>query len=109
MTRRRAARYAAPLAFLAAITVAVLLVRSTLQNGSAQTSPASATLTRTTNAHKQEHAKPKAPRTRYHRVESGETFSEIAQKLGTTVVRLEQLNPGIDPASLYVGERIRVK
>ena len=36
-------------------------------------------------------------------------LASIAAKLGTTVARLEQLNPGIDPTALRVGKPIRVQ
>lgn len=107
MTRLRIARLAAPVVFLAAITVAVLLVRAGLRQ-----SPPAKTRTTTTaaqTAHRHRHAKKQAGGARYYRVRSGETFALIAQRLGTTVARLEQLNPGIDPSSLSVGERIRVE
>jgi len=42
-------------------------------------------------------------------VQSGDTLESIATKRGTTVARLEQLNPGADPTALRVGEKIRVK
>ena len=107
MDRRRFARYAAPVAFLAAITIGVLIVRAGLEQGSARprtTSAAQTTSTRT--VHKQSRKKHHA---RTYRVQSGDTFGSIAQKLDTTVAKLEQLNPGIDPTSLHVGEKIRVQ
>lgn len=106
MNRRRAARYGAPVAFLAGITAAALLIRSGLQ----QTSPAKSsattatTLAQTTHAHTRKTGSP-----REYRIRPGDTFALIAQRLGTTVARLEHLNPGIDPSSLVVGEKIRVK
>jgi LysM repeat protein len=42
-------------------------------------------------------------------VQSGDTLGGIAAKTGTTVARLLQLNPGINPTALRVGQRIRVK
>jgi len=46
---------------------------------------------------------------RTYTVQSGDTLGGIAAKTGTTVAKLEQLNPGIDPTALRVGERIRVQ
>lgn len=114
MRRRSTARWLAPLAFLAAVTIAALLVRSGLQHGK----QAQSTTTSTTHvqpghkrAHHPKHAKKKAHGRSgdYYRVASGDTFSSIALKLGTTSAQLEALNPGVDPSALYVGERIRVK
>jgi LysM repeat protein len=106
VNRRRAARYGAPVAFLAAVTAAALLVRAGLQQTSPAKSPAPTvtTLAQTTHAHA-----PKAGGSREYRVRQGDTFALIAQRLGTTVARLEHLNPGVDPSSLVVGEKIRVK
>jgi LysM repeat protein len=105
--RRSVIRFAGPVAVLAAITAAALLVRPALEPGSApqRTTPkAGATITATspTTAH-QRH------RVRTYRVESGDTFSAIARKTGSTVTLLEQLNPGVDPTALQVGQKIRVQ
>jgi LysM repeat protein len=105
--RRSFARYAAPVAFLAVITIGVLLVRAGLRQGrqhaNAPTVTAATTLAQTTSTGK----KPHHPRT--YRVQPGDTFDSIARKNGTTVARLEQLNPGVDPTSLQVGQKIRVQ
>jgi LysM repeat protein len=100
----RFARYAAPVAFLAAITIGVLVVRAGFQHGSHH-----ATTTTTVTAkkkHKHPHGK-RRPQT--YTVQSGDTLGSIANKYGTTVVAIEHLNPGIDPTALSVGEKIRVK
>lgn len=98
-------RFAAPAAFLAAVTIGVLLVRAGFEHGRHHT-PAQTTTqtvkTATTHAHKRQH-----PRT--YTVQSGDTLSSIAGKTGTSVAKLEQLNPGIDPTALRVGEKIRVQ
>ncbi|MBO8142350.1 MAG: cell wall hydrolase [Firmicutes bacterium] len=41
-------------------------------------------------------------------VQPGDTLWHIARRYGTTVARLEQLNPGVDPYRLRVGQRILV-
>jgi LysM repeat protein len=106
VNRRNLARFTAPAAFLAAITIAVLLVRSGLQEGSKHTSAptiaAGSTVAGTTRQGKKRHA-------RTYTVQSGDTFESIARKNGTTVARLEQLNPGVDPTALQVGQKIRVQ
>jgi phage minor structural protein len=40
-------------------------------------------------------------------VESGDAYWKIATKLGTTTVKLEELNPTIDPNNIYVGQKIK--
>jgi LysM repeat protein len=98
-------RYAAPAAFLLAVTIAVLLVRSGLRTDAdssvATTRPA--TVATTT-------ARPVPPRRRrYYRLRAGETLSDVAIKFDTSVEQLLALNPGIQPTNLTVGQRVRVK
>ena len=105
-------RYAAPVAFLAAATLAVLLVRSALQH-KVPAPPARATVaasTTTAAATTTAKAKPAStgPAARYHVVQAGETFGTIAAAEGTTVASIEQLNPGVASTSLHVGQKIRV-
>ena len=116
MNRRRAARWAGPVAFLVAITIVALLVRSGLEHGSSPQGPTTTTATTTAHAHHaHKHAKNKRKTTttaagaQYYTVQSGDTFSSIAARLATTSAQLEQLNPGVDPSALHVGEKIRVK
>ena len=106
MERSRVTRWAAPVAFLAAITIGALVVRAGLQHGkhSAQTPT-----TTITSKHKKSHAHDHKPPLRTYTVVSGDTLAGIAAKTGTTVARLEQLNPGIDPTALRVGQQIRVQ
>ena len=49
------------------------------------------------------------PRTRVHKVKSGETLSTIARKCGTTVDKLCRLNGIKANKTLKIGQRIRVK
>lgn len=108
MNRQLATRLAAPAAFLAGITVAVLLVRAGLNEGetttAAQTSVATTTVA--TTAVTQTAAEPEPV---FVEVESGDTLDQIALDNDTTVERLLQLNPGLDPTALQVGQRIRVR
>ena len=106
--RNEAKRYGAPLAFLLAVTIAVLLVRSGLKSDAAAptTSVPTATVptTRTTST-----VTPPRRRRRFYRLRSGETLSDVAIKFNTTVEQLLVLNPGIEPTNLTVGQRVRVK
>jgi LysM repeat protein len=102
---RRVGRYAAPGLFLLAVTIAVLLIRSGLGGGSSSTTtaargPVRTAPTTTTAA---------AATTRYYTVQRGDTFGAIAARAGTTIAKLEQLNPGVSSNALHVGQRIRVK
>jgi LysM repeat protein len=97
-------RYGAPAAFLAAVTIAVLLVRAGLENGSSTTTTPTtrAAPTATTGT-------TPVRRRRYYRLRQGETISDVAIRFGTTVEKLLALNPGIEPNALEVGQRIRVR
>ena len=123
--RQELTRYGAPAAFLAAVTIAVLLIKAGLNGGSGPgttvgllpttaattttpptttklvlTTPLSTTATTTETT---------TPGAQYYVVRSGDTLGSIAQKYGTTVDGLMTLNPGIDPTALHIGQRIRVK
>jgi LysM repeat protein len=105
--RRRFTRWAAPVAFLAAITIGALVVRAGLEHGKHHAKPPSTTVaSKPKKKHRHGHKKPVV---RMYTIQSGDTLGSIAASTGTTVARLEQLNPGIDPAALRVGEKIRVQ
>ena len=99
--RAEVKRYGAPAAFLLAVTIAVLLVRSGLQQDSA--TPSVTTPTRTTTTAPAKHVP------RYYRLRAGETLSDIAVRFNTTVEQLLALNPRVKPTALIVGQRIRVR
>jgi LysM repeat protein len=104
VNRKNAARVAAPVAFLAAVTIGALFVRAGFQHGKHHATTPTTTVTKTTrkHGHKRRHL-------RTYTVQSGDTFASIATKEGTTVARLEHLNPGVDPSTLRIGEKIRVQ
>jgi len=104
--RSRVTRWAAPIAFLAAVTIGVLVVRSGLEHGKQNAQPSTTTVSKTTKSHHHAHSGTHA---RTYKVQSGDTLGSIASKTGTSVARLEQLNPGIDPTALRIGETIRVQ
>lgn len=99
--RAEVKRYGAPAAFLLAVTIAVLLVRSGLQRDSA--TPSGTTITRTTTTAPAEHVPS------YYRLRAGETLSDVAVRFDTTVERLLALNPHVNPRNLIVDQRIRVR
>ncbi|HEY5694365.1 MAG TPA: LysM domain-containing protein [Gaiellaceae bacterium] len=105
MERRRITRWAAPVAFLAAITIGALVVRAGLNHGKHHATTPTTTVTSKTKKHQGHRHR----RLRTYTVESGDTLGSIATKTGTTVAQLEKLNPGINPTALRVGQRIRVQ
>lgn len=123
--RRQLTRYGAPAAFLAAVTIAVLLIKSGLSSGdsakpaASTTQPARATVpapktttrivltdvsTTTTTA-----TTTSTTGAEYYVIQSGDTLGSIAQKYGTTTDELSTLNPGIDPTALRIGQQLRVR
>lgn len=110
--KARLARYAAPAAFLAAATVAILLVRSGLENGESTTPPATTAVTTapgTTQPGTTGSVTTNAAGAEFYVIQTGDTLAVIADEHDTTVEQLLVLNPQVDPVALTVGERIRVK
>ncbi len=107
----RLARYAAPVAFLAAATVAILLVRSGLDNGDATPPPAttSAATTAATTEPGTTGTTTNEAGAEFYVIQAGDTLAVIADEHDTTVEQLLVLNPDVDPVALTVGQRIRVK
>ena len=120
--RRELTRYGAPAAFLVAVTIAVLLIKSGLNGGSETTTaalPTTAHATTTTpptttkivltdSATATTSTTTTVPGARYYVIQSGDTLGAIASRYGTTVDQLMTLNPGLDPTALQPGQRIRV-
>ena len=109
--KARFARYAAPIAFLAAATVAILLVRSGLDNGDATPPPVTtaATTTAATTEPGTTGSTTNAAGAEFYVIQAGDTLAVIADEHDTTVEQLLVLNPDVDPVALNVGQRIRVK
>jgi LysM repeat protein len=125
-TRQQLTRYGAPAAFLAAVTIAVILIKAGLSGGSGSTTTVGAlsttsTTKKTVTTTKLVLTTPTAttptgtttetttPGAEYYVVQSGDTLGSIAGKYSTTVDELVALNPGIDPTALNIGQKIRVK
>jgi LysM repeat protein len=107
--RARLARYAAPAAFLAAATVAILLVRSGLENGDVTTPPATTAVTTAAATTTTPGTTTSAAGAEFYEIQRGDTLAVIADEHDTTVEQLLVLNPDVDPVALTVGQRIRVK
>jgi LysM repeat protein len=117
-TNRELKRYGAPAAFLAAATIAIILIKAGLSDGSdTDTTTAATPPPATTTAPKvttQVVITASTPTTttdgagEYYVIESGDTLGSIAVKYDTTVEDLVRLNPDVDPTALRVGQRIRV-
>jgi len=106
------ARYAAPVAFLLGATIAVLLIRSALdESGPAPATTSVAVTTQATTTAKTTTATTTTTTgaAQYHTIVSGDTFQQLALDNNTTVDELVRLNPGVDPAALTVGQKIRIR
>jgi hypothetical protein len=107
VARNRVTRWAAPVAFLAAITIGALVVRAGLEHG--RHHHGAGTTTVVSKKKKKHHGHGQHRGARTYTVQSGDTLGSIAAKTGTTVATLERLNPGITPTALRVGQKIRVQ
>jgi LysM repeat protein len=110
--RPHVARYAAPVAFLLGVTIAVLLIRSALGGGGGNTTTTAGPVTHpsSTVATTTKSGSSTAPRTtRSYTVQTGDTFGSISAKTGTSIAELERLNPGVSSNTLQVGQKLRVK
>jgi LysM repeat protein len=104
------ARVAAPLAFLVLATLGVVAVRAALEEDNSATTTVTVTTTSetTTTQRPATTTTPNSRRGKFYRVQEGDTLESIASDHGTTVEALLELNPGIDPVALNIGQRIRV-
>jgi LysM repeat protein len=123
-TRQQVTHYGAPAAFLAAVTIAVILIKAGLNGGSGSTTtvglPTTSTATKpATTTTKLVLTAPQgstttttettAPGAEYYVVQAGDTLGSMAAKYNTTVDELMTLNPGVDPTALHIGQKVRVK
>jgi LysM repeat protein len=98
-------RYGFPVVVLALVTAIVLVGRPALHGDdsarSAQARPEVETTPTTSRT--------KSAQVTAYSVRSGDTLAAIADRFGTSVDRLMELNPGIDPQALRVGQPIRLE
>jgi len=120
--RRELKRYGVPAAFLLAVTIAVLLVRSGLNDSEPSATPTTAPTTTAQTTTSQTTTKlvltgtgagatttaPAPANARYYVIQSGDTLGGIASQYDTTVEQLLTLNPDVDPSALQPGQRLRV-
>lgn len=107
-------RYAAPAAFLLAVTIAVVLVRAGFESGRSGGKPAATVVTPpptqpVTTLQTTTTKKPPKPVQRFTTVQAGDTLSVISRRIGVPVATIELLNPKVSSTSLHIGQRIRIK
>jgi len=104
------ARLLAPLALIAfAVIVAAMVLGSGVvgddesdDNGGTSSLPASSDRTNTSE-------KPAKRRPATYTIKANDTLSGIAAEHGTTVDRLLELNPDLDPQGLVAGQKIKLR
>jgi LysM repeat protein len=106
--RQSITHYAAPAAFLAGVTIAVLLVHSGLSHHHHSTTATTAVVSTTGESTTTTKGSAKTPK-RFYTVQTGDTFGTIAAKEGISVAQLQALNPGVSSNALQVGQKLRVK
>jgi LysM repeat protein len=116
--RRELTRYGVPAAFLLAVTIAVLLIKSGLDSSEPSTTATATTTTaRTTTQQTTTKLVLTTPagttttapsNAQYYVIKAGDTLGAVAASYNTTVDQLLTLNPGLDPNALQPGTRIRV-
>jgi LysM repeat protein len=105
MAVRRGARYLAPIALAATIAGTYVVVHDTLKSKKKTSTSQSATGPKSkSGAH---HKGAKA--VRFYTVKAGDNLTSIAAKTGVSLTTLESLNRHVDPNSLQMGQRLRLR
>jgi Tfp pilus assembly protein FimV len=95
--------YAAPAAFLAAVTLAIAGARVLWPHHAARRPPAPQRQAAARQAAKAHSA------ARYYRVRAGDTLAGIAARTHTPLARLQRLNPTVQPTALFIGQKLRLR
>jgi LysM repeat protein len=104
--KRYLTRYGAPAVFLAAATAAVLLIRAGLGNDESA-APSKAGRAPQVLVSNPSERSATAPGKRFYVIRAGDTLDAVARRFQTSVGHLLALNPGVEPTSLRIGQRIR--
>jgi LysM repeat protein len=99
-----AARSLAAIALICGVLVLLVVVVSSLGGDSGDGGPHRSGVTRTGGEHAKKHRAPAV-----YVVENGDTLTSIAHETGVPVVRIQQLNPEIDPQVLVSGEKLKLR
>jgi LysM repeat protein len=103
------ARLLAPLALIAfaAAVAAIVLGSGVIDEGGSETAGTRdlpAATERTTTSGKKQKRRPAN-----YTIKANDTLSGIAERNGTTVERLQELNPELDPQGLVAGQKIKLR
>jgi LysM repeat protein len=109
MARRSPARYLAPLALVAFAVALVMVVSRASDPGEAERTVAPAPAGTATPGNDSRKGRARKRHKRTYTVKAGDTPSGIAERTGVPLAQLLELNPDLDPQSLTVGEKIRLR
>src|SRR5918996_471593 len=103
------ARLLAPLALIAfSVAVAALVLGSgVVGDDSSSETVGARELPAATETATRENKQKRIPRT--YTIKANDTLSGIAERSGTTVERLLELNPALDPQGLVAGQKIKLR
>lgn len=102
-------RFLAPLALLAVLVAAFVVVTGSLEEDGSGTSGAEVEATTGVNGGGDGVEGDGAENPKTYVVESGDVLSQIAEQFGVSVERLIRLNPDVDPNTLNAGVEIKIR
>jgi LysM repeat protein len=108
MAGRSPARFLAPLA-LVAVGIALFMVVSSSREESGSSDSPGQTSGNEPSASPTAEGKRERKGPRRYRVKAGDTPSSIAEKTGVPLEQILRLNPDLDPQTIQVGQRIRLR
>lgn len=105
MAARKPARYLAPVALIAAAVAVFLIVQA--RTGSHHSTPPPVRQ----HAHQLPVTRHTTKSTKpvFYVIKSGDSLSTISVKTGVPIATLTTLNPGVNPAALQSGQRLRLR
>ena len=104
--RRSWQHYAAPAAFLLAVTIAVVLIRAGFESGGPASDSDTPGTVAATTGNKPATRKSTA---KFWVVQAGDTFAVISTATGVSVKRIQKLNPRLKSTNLFIGEKVRIR
>jgi LysM repeat protein len=98
------ARAFAVIALVAAFFVLIVVIANSLGGGGSTGSGGNRSVRTTTVKSKE-----KVPTQATYVVQNGDTLTSIAHKTGVSIVRIQALNPDVDPQILISGEKLKLR
>jgi LysM domain len=105
--RRSPGRFLAPLALLVVVAATVGVIAATTGSDGGGSEPQSTS--RSAEKRKQQRQQRQRPLRANYTVKLNDTLEGISEKTGVSVERLQELNPDLDPQSLVVGQKIKLR